>query len=528
MYKYISVAEMQAVEREADSGGFTYAEMMENAGQNLAEAVQEAFGYLAEDGALGLVGSGNNGGDTLVALARLAEDGWKTAAALLRPRMQDDPLIERLRLAGGQIYFPDGNPQPENLVALLANFGLILDGVLGTGFRLPLKPDLAALLGAVATRLEGMGLAPTVIAVDCPSGVDCDSGQAAPETIPADLTVTMAAIKHGLLKFPAFNLAGEIQVIGIGLPEDGAGLSAWQSVRSTVIDAEWVAAVLPDRPANSHKGTYGTCLVAAGSLNYTGAALLAGQAAYRIGAGLVTLGVPTPLHAALAGRFPECTWLLLPHTDGFIAASAAAVVEDALDKVDALLLGPGFGMHPETGEFLNELLAHFERAGNIGFPLVVDADGLKQLQKLPNWARRLPGPAVLTPHPGEMSLLTSLPVPEIQAARLETARHFSAQWGHVVVLKGAFTIVASPDGETALISAATAALARAGTGDVLAGLIAGLRTQGVPAFQAAAAGAWIHAQAGIAALDALGNPASVIAGDVLAACIPVLSNLWNS
>jgi len=164
-------------------------------------------------------------------------------------------------------------------------------------------------------------------------------------------------------------------------------------------------------------------------------------------------------------------------------------------------------------------------AGGKTLPVVVDADGLKLLARLPNWAKRLPKPAVLTPHPGEMSVLTGLSKEQIQARRFELARRCSREWGHVVVLKGAFTVVAAPDGEAAVIPVATPALARAGTGDVLAGLIAGLLAQGIPAFSAATAGAWIHAMAGLRAADEVGNPASVLAGDVLRAVAGVLSDL---
>ena len=146
---------------------------------------------------------------------------------------------------------------------------------------------------------------PRIVAVDCPSGVDCDSGDAAPECIPADLTVTMAAIKRGLLKFPAFNLLGDLRLVGIGLPEGGHGLKAWRKVSCRVADAEWVNELIPPRPLDAHKGTFGTAMVVAGSLNYTGAVLLAGEAAYRAGVGLVTIATPTPLHAALAGHIPE-------------------------------------------------------------------------------------------------------------------------------------------------------------------------------------------------------------------------------
>lgn len=539
--KLVTVAQMQAIEREANAAGLTYEQMMQNAGIGLAEVVAREYTEYREEGVLGLVGSGNNGGDTLVALTRLANQGWMASAITVRPRPYGDPLVERFTAAGGKLYELD--EATDRLDALLRSHAILLDGVLGTGFRLPLKDELAATLGAVQQVLVRLEEPPHVVAVDCPSGVDCDSGAAAPETIPAELTVTMAAIKTGLLNFPAYRLAGEIEVVGIGLPDEGLGLEAWQVVRRFVPDARRVSQSLPERPLDAHKGTFGTALVVAGSVNYTGAALLAGEAAYRIGAGLVTLAVPAPLHGVLAGQLPEATWLLLPHEMGVIAEQAVDLVSKNLERATALLLGPGFGMEKTTEEFLDRLLTGSHRPGRGGFgfvrtaaenagsaqsklpPLVIDADGLKLLARLPQWSERLPAPAVLTPHPGEMAVLTGLAKEEIQADRLGVAERFSREWGHVVVLKGAFTVVAAPDGQVAVIPVATPALARAGTGDVLAGLIAGLLAQGVEAFPAAMAGAWIHAQAGMQAAAMLGNTASVLASDVLQTVVEVLSSL---
>jgi NAD(P)H-hydrate epimerase len=328
----------------------------------------------------------------------------------------------------------------------------------------------------------------------------------------------MAAVKQGLLKFPAFNLVGDLRMVGIGLPE---GLSAYDSIRREVIDAEWVRSVLPQRPLDGHKGTFGTVLVVGGSLNYSGAVLLAGESAFRSGAGWVTMAVPEPLHAALAGSFIEATWLLLPHEQGIIAAQAAETVVANLGKPTAILIGPGFGMQETSREFIARLLSGGQKLPS----LVVDADGLKLLAQIQNWAAQLPGPAVLTPHPGEMSILTDLPTMEIQSNRIGIAEAYAQEWGHVVVLKGAFTVIAAPDGRTAVIPVATPALARAGTGDVLAGLIAGLYAQGMDAFEAAAAAAWIHAQAGLYASDVLGSSATVLAGDVLVAVVDVLADL---
>ncbi len=527
--KLVTVTEMQQIERQADASGLTYAIMMDNAGSGLAEIIHAEYQALQPKAALALVGSGNNGGDALVALSWLASRGWKVCAYLVRPREAGDPLVERLVKAGGELVSRDEDGDFSRLADLLGTSQILMDGVLGTGVRLPLKQELADVLRFVKDTLASKPGGLKVVAVDCPSGVDCDTGQAAAESLKADLTVTMAAVKQGLLRFPAAELTGGLRIASIGELEN---LPAWKSLSHFVVDDAWVRQVLPPRLPTAHKGTFGTALVVAGSVNYTGAAWLAGQAAYRCGAGLVTLAVPFPLHAALAGQFPEATWLLLPDELGVIAESAVPVVQEGLARATALLIGPGFGLEDTTLRFLDGLLgAASPQRKVLGFaqqvkeenpgqnaalpPLVIDADGLKLLSRLKDWPKRLPAPAILTPHPGEMAVLTGLEKEELMTDRLATAEHFAHKWGHVVVFKGAFTVVASPDGRAAVIPVATPALARAGTGDVLAGLIVGLRAQGMPAFEAAAAGALIHAQAGLHAARGLGSTASVLAGDVL-------------
>jgi hydroxyethylthiazole kinase-like uncharacterized protein yjeF len=532
--KYVSVEEMIKIEREADASGHTYPMMMEHAGRGLAEVVRDTYDHLEVKRALGLVGPGNNGGDTLVAFAYLQEWGWGTTAYLVRPR-PDDPLVQRAQEAGCEVLELNTDKGYQRLQAALADHTVMLDGVLGTGIKLPLRGEIAKVLDFSRESLQEMDAPLHVVAVDCPSGVDCDSGEAAPECIPAEITVTMAAIKRGLLDFPAYGLLGELRLVEIGLPDD---LEAYQAIKRVVVDGKMVRASLPPRPLDAHKGTFGTALIVAGSVNYTGAVVLAGKAAYRVGAGLVTLAVPTPLHAALAGQFPEATWLLLPHEVGVIAAPGDKIIQQNLARVTAMLVGPGFGLEDTSREFIARLIGPKGSVG-LGFvhakdqetqedqvplpPMVFDADGLKLLARIPNWHDLLPAPAVLTPHPGEMSVLTGLSTTEIQTERLVVAERFAKKWGHVVVLKGAHTVVSAPDGETAIIPVASSALARAGTGDVLAGLIVGLMAQGVEAFPAAAAGAWIHAQAGLYAADVLGSTASVLAGDVLAAVVDVMA-----
>ena len=538
--KLVTVSEMIAIEKEADAGSLSYAEMMENAGSGLADVILELFGEDEELDAFGLVGPGNNGGDTLVALEHLAANGWRTRAYLIKRKTDD--LVKRLEAAGGEILYAETDQKYDALATFVETSDVLLDGILGTGIKLPLKADVAKLLVAVNDVLDMLDQPPFVIAVDCPSGIDNDTGKAADECIPADLTITMAAVKRGLLKLPAFEYVGDLHVVDIGLPDD---LPALDAVKTEVADEMLVFGLLPERPLDSHKGTFGTALIAAGSASYTGAALLSGKAAYRSGAGLVTMAVPAMLHSTLAGQFPEATWALLPHERGFIAREAAEVLPKNFERATALLIGPGFGMEDTTQEFLSDLLLGESNpkkaAGRIGFlheqeekkentvahlpPMVIDADGLKLLAKIKDWHKLLPAPAVLTPHPGEMAVLTGLSIEDIQQDRTGTATKYAKKWGHVVVLKGAFTVIASPDGDVTVIPVASPALAHAGTGDVLAGLIVGLRAQGLDAYDAAVAGAWIHAQAGLIAADDLGSTASVLAGDVLEAIADVLADL---
>ncbi|MBK8420843.1 NAD(P)H-hydrate dehydratase [Candidatus Villigracilis saccharophilus] len=537
--KLVTVAQMREIEKEADANGLPYAEMMENAGRGLAEIVNEiAFDDEWEE-VLGLVGPGNNGGDTLVALTHLVEEGWHARAYVVKRKKKDD-LVTRFVEAGGEVTFAETDKDFSALGMCFESADILLDGLLGTGIKLPLKAEISAVLEQSLFIMSDMDNPPYIIAVDCPSGVDCDTGEAALECLPADLTVTMAAVKRGLLKLPAFEFVGDLALVDIGLPDD---LASFYDLKTEVADHELVSGLLPERALDSHKGTFGTALIAAGSINYTGAALLAGMAAYRSGAGLVTMAVPSPLHSVLAGQLPEATWILLPHDMGNISGSAAEALTKSLESASALLVGPGLGLEAKTKEFLEGLLTGKSNAkkqtSQIGFvhkemkddvsvnlpPMVVDADGLKLLAKISDWHMKLPPLSVLTPHPGEMSVLTGLPKDEIQKDREAVASKYAKEWGHVVVLKGAFTVIAAPNGQLTVIPVASPALARAGTGDVLAGLIVGLRAQGLDAYDAAVAGAYIHAEAGLLAAEDLGTTASVMASDILNSVVDVISDL---
>jgi NAD(P)H-hydrate epimerase len=217
------------------------------------------------------------------------------------------------------------------------------------------------------------------------------------------------------------------------------------------------------------------------------------------------------------GHIPEATWLPLAQEDGWISPEAAALVIEGVHHADALLIGPGLGQADCTREFIRRLVSN-------SLPrMVVDADGLKHLAKIENWQTLLPRESILTPHPGEMAVLTGWDKEAIQSERLACAENFARAWGHVVVLKGAFTVVAAPDGRSGVVPVATSALAHAGTGDVLAGMIVGMLAQGIPAYETAATCAWVHAQAGLNAAERLGYQAGVTAWEVVMALDEIFS-----
>ncbi|HEX7588197.1 MAG TPA: NAD(P)H-hydrate dehydratase, partial [Anaerolineae bacterium] len=351
------------------------------------------------------------------------------------------------------------------------------------------------------------------------------TGALDPDALAADMTVTFAFPKMGMLKFPGAGAVGELVVADIGILEDWAEATA-----PSLASNPEVAALLPPRALDSNKGTFGKAMVCAGSTNYVGAAFLAGSAATHAGAGLVTLALARAIYPIIASSSHETTFLILPDDLGAPVPDAVRILIERLEDYDALLIGCGFGRDPKTLEFVQRLLGLGARPkAQIGFssaieskdkpeklpPLVIDADALFALAQAGEWWTRLaPNAAILTPHPGEMASLCHLSTAEVQADRIETARRFAAQWRQVVVLKGAFTVIASPDGRVTLLPFATPALATAGTGDVLAGTIVAMLAQGLAPFDAAVAGAYVHGLAGKIAEREIGK-AGVVAGDLL-------------
>jgi hydroxyethylthiazole kinase-like uncharacterized protein yjeF len=526
--KITTTDQMREIEKEADSQGLTYAIMMENAGKAVADEIRKRFGA-RDKSVLVLVGPGNNGGDGLVAARHLHDEGAKVRLYLWKRKLRGDDNFRLTQDREIPYLRADDDEDLQQLKSLLAETDIAVDALLGTGVTRPIRGVLGDILDALKQkRSEFKGGAPQVVAVDVPTGLDCDSGDVDPTTVPADLTVTLALPKRGFYSFPGADYLGEVVVSDIGIPS-----SLIAHLPLQLLDPQLVKDMLPHRPRGAHKGTFGKALIAAGSSNYTGAAYLASAAATRVGTGLVTLCLAQSLHPILASKLTEVTFLLLPHDLGALVPQATKLLLERLPEYDALLVGPGLGLEDSTVEFVHRLLATKPTAGErkLGFvpaspeerkeaeekglpPLVIDADGLNALARAPRWWESLAAQAVVTPHPGEMSRLLDCSLEEVESDRVASAQGAAQEWKQVVVLKGAHTVIAAPDDRLAISPFANPGLASAGTGDVLAGSIVGFLAQGLSPYEAAVAGVYVHGAAGEMATTAMGN-AGTVAGDLL-------------
>ncbi len=498
----VTVAEMRELETRADHEyGLTSHILMENAGKSAADILVAHINRprsVAEPEFLILVGPGNNGGDGLVMARHLRK--WGGKVSLYRWKEQ--------RLTIDEEDVPEKDTQ-EKLEEKLQRASYVLDALLGTGVSRPLPESMRNLLGRVRQEREKRDTL-RVVAIDLPTGMNADTGEVDPGTIPADVTITLACPKQGFFFFPGREFTGTLYVGDIGLP---AELEA--HLHSEMLTGALVKSMLPKRPLDSNKGTFGKVMLLCGSPPYPGSAFLAGSGAGRVGAGLITLAVTKEMHAIYASAFHEATFVLLPD-EGAESFERSGTLLDHLDGYRSLLIGPGLGQSPSTREAILQILEHLRALPDEQRPrLVIDADGLNNLSALERWWTLLPTDTVITPHPGEMGrLCNGLKVSGGNVDRLELARSKAMEWQVTLVLKGACTIIAEPAGRTRINWLANPALATAGTGDVLAGLVAGLLAQHVSTYDAASASVYLHAAAAELVSAEIGY-AGLLASDLL-------------
>jgi len=515
--KVVTAEQMRQIDRRAASAGLTTEILMENAGRAIAEQIKKLADTIAGKRILVIVGPGNNGGDGLVAARHLADWGAEVNLYLCSSRPEGDNNLALVQQRGIVVFRADQDGDFARLVELLSKSEIVVDAVFGTGKSRALDGVFKEVMARVI-EAKNRNSGVEIVAVDIPSGLDCDTGAVDPSCPHADATITLGYPKPGLFNFPGAAKAGKVIIADIGLPP-----SMSENIPTELITEAWIKSVLPERPEDANKGNFGKVLVVAGSINYIGAAYLACMGAARVGAGLVTLSAASSIQRILAAKMTEVTYTPLPESKpGVIAATAASVLKKLLPDYKVLLMGCGLGQSAAITGLVKSVL--FSRSKGWFPAVVLDADALNTLARLPNWWQKLSEDVILTPHPGEMARLAGITVDEVQHRRLEIARKFATEWQKVVVLKGAYTIVAAPDGRARINQSANPGLASAGTGDVLSGAIAGLVAQGLPLFDAAACAVYLHAQAGEMVRRELGE-AGMLAGDLLPALPKVIKAL---
>jgi NAD(P)H-hydrate epimerase len=483
--RILNADEMQTVDRTAiEDWGIPGLVLMENAALGVVDAISERYAHATS--AVVFCGPGNNGGDGLAIARHLTLRGYGVTVLLVgwsRNRSEDATLQHRLCLRQGvPLVELETVDDLRSLGPVDLQADLWIDALFGTGLKRPLEGLFATVVGWLAVRDR------PVIAVDLPSGLDASSGEVQGPAASAELTVTFAAPKRAHIFSPARDRCGQIVVTDLGTPaeivEEAPGFL------HLLVEDE-LSAYLLDPAPGSHKGDFGHCLVVAGSPGKSGAASLAGQAAVRAGAGLVTIAVPGPLLEAVDTVSLESMSLALSADgSGCLTVDAADEVLGALDRKQALALGPGLGTRGTTTTAVRRIVEHCP------VPLVLDADGLNALAGSAAMLRDRAAPTVLTPHPGEAARLFGGTSLEIQASRVEFARRTAVEHRVILILKGYQTLVATPGGEVYVNLTGNPGMATGGTGDVLTGTLGALLAQGYDAEVAACLGVFLHGLAG--------------------------------
>ena len=498
----LTAAQMREADRQAiEEIGLPGALLMENAGRAAAAVLQQRFGDSFPGPVLVLAGKGNNGGDGYVLARTLQHAGWQVRTLVLAAAESisgDAALhLQILLRCGGMVEFVSQDSALEAALARQTQLRVAVDALLGTG----LTSEVQGLYAQAIDWLNA-GQAP-ILALDIASGVDAGSGRILGRAVQASVTVSFAAAKLGQVLYPGAACCGALEVVDIGLPM-AAPLPA---ERHTLVDARTATVLLPSRPVTGHKGTFGHLLVVGGCRGKSGALALSAAGGLRSGAGLITAAGPASLVPLLAQQLLEVMTAPLAEVDGHLSLQALPALQQLWQDKAALALGPGLGETDEARALARRLLV------DCPLPLVLDADGLNALGGQPELLLQRAGRAtVLTPHPGEMARLCGCSIADVEADRVAAARSFATGFQVVLVLKGARSLIATPQGEIFVNGSGNPGLASGGSGDVLTGLIGGLLAQGLTTSAAAVLGVYLHGlaadrlsrnmgQAGLAASD---------------------------
>lgn len=459
-----------------------------------------------------LVGKGNNGGDGLAA-ARILKNWGYQPEIILSSAGEDLKGVNsknyELALLNGVKDYQFNDLKENEFLSLIKNSDLIIDALLGTGIQGELRGNVKKIITRINQYFESK---PLTLAVDIPSGIIGENGRIAGEALKADYTATMAAYKRGLLLYPGRDYSGQIRIINIGIQQETITQNGDRLKAFAEQDA---VSLIPKRINSGHKGSFGKVAVIAGSKGMTGAPLLSTKAALRSGAGLVYLLTAEEIEAQTSVQLEEVVGIPLPSKNGMINTDSLERIKQFSEKVDLIAAGPGLGRSSEVSELMEDILKNLE------LPLILDADAVNSIQNR-QLLKNYKGELTLTPHPGEMAGLTGISIQEINNNRIEIARNFAEEYGVNLILKGAATITAAPDGRAYINTSGCNGMATAGSGDVLTGIAAALWAQGMKSFEAAALAVYLHGKAGEFAAAEKSNYA-LIASDI----IENLSKVWQ-
>ncbi|MBR2215920.1 MAG: NAD(P)H-hydrate dehydratase [Selenomonadaceae bacterium] len=508
--KLALVKEMRDIDRKAiDEYGVPELSLMENAGYQAYLAMEELLGGVAGKDICVLAGSGNNGGDALAAARHLMNHGAKVKIFFAGNIEHCTPstLTQQAIIAKmePEIQTLKGERSLDRLQVVLRRFcDGVLDGLMGTGFAGSMRADMQKLIRVVNDAHK------PVVAIDIPSGVNADTGEVKEAAIEATVTITLGLPKAGHFFCPGAEHTGKLLVDDIGLP---TALLNHEEIKQYLLDEQLATGLIPPRPLAAHKGTCGKVLVIAGSPGLTGAGALASMAALRSGGGVATLAVPESLHPLMEVKLTEVMTAPIPEVAPGIMGGDRAVgsILELADSHDTFLIGPGLGRNPETKEMIRALLPHLR--GQV----IMDADAIYAMQGKRTKLRELKKIPVLTPHLGEMAAFLETEVPILKASLLSMTRDTAMKCNAIFVVKSECTLVAFPDGEVFFNTKGNPGMATAGSGDVLAGTLAGLAKE-VPGKAAVLAGVYMHSLAGDLAAEKYGE--GLTAGDMVN-CLPL-------
>jgi hydroxyethylthiazole kinase-like uncharacterized protein yjeF len=502
-----TAAEMRALDSRAiETLGVPGPRLMENAGRGAAALIAREWAPIRGKRILVLCGKGNNGGDGFVVARHLKAKGARPRALLvgLRAEVKGD-AAQALGRWRGKVEEIRDEADMATVARALGEADLVVDALLGTGLTGPARGLVAQVIERLNNSSGRAGV--PVVALDLPSGLGSDGGALLGPTVHATVTATFAGLKRSLLVYPAAELAGRVTVVSIGLPQAEVN----RGVSTFLLEETDIRPLFPPRPAEAHKGSYGHLLVIAGSVGKTGAAALAGRSALRSGVGLCTVATPASQQPIVAGFSMETmTEPIVETASQSLAVKAREHLLELAMQRDAVALGPGISLDPETQALSRALVAEVPR------PMIVDADALSALAGHLDLLEEAPAPRILTPHPGEMARMLGVSIAQVQADRIETVRRFCVQYRVHLALKGARSVLGSPDGRIFVNPTGNPGMATGGSGDVLTGMIGAFLARRFDPLPALQAGCFLHGLAGdIAAADR--GEEGLVAGDIIEA-----------